>query len=156
MKIRNVLIAASTSFMVLTGQMAHAEPGRWTGGYGQGIWEANVGNAGGRTLYVACPDAGLGRSSNVTLDVPGLTGGQNSSSQGLFIVDGRRIPWRFDWRVLDQGQVTINADAANGDFRALVRALRRGRTVVVSAPDWNVREDFVLTGSGAALSSCVN
>lgn len=137
---------------------AHAAPGRWTGGFGQGIIEANVENAGVAAFRVNCPAGAEGAVPGMTLEVMGLTGGSNQSASALIAVDGRNTNWTFQRRVLDQNQVIFDFDARTvaekRSLQSLVAQLRRGRSVTVSIPSQQQRHTFTLAGSGAALADC--
>lgn len=143
--------------LMLAPATALAADGVWTSGYGQGISEANVVNRDGVTLRVACPDAALERAPSVSLDVPGLEGGENRRVVTLINIGGRTVTLDFRRRVLDQNQVVYTWDATGQQrriFDDLVFNLSRGRSVTVGINSERIRETFPLSGARAALEAC--
>jgi hypothetical protein len=144
--------------LMLIPAMALAGDGVWTGGYGQGISEANVSNARGVTLRVACPDAALNRPNSVSIDVPNLRGGENKMVLTQITIGGRSAAIDFRRRVLDQNQVVYTWDAAGRQqhvFEELLFNLTHGgRTATVVMSTERFRESFPLQGARAALEAC--
>lgn len=152
---RTALVA---SLLLAAPGLAEAQS-RWTHGYGQGIHEASIRNAGGASFSVSCPDGSPTARPGLLITFEELTGGQDVEAvPASLVVDGRTINWRLDRRVLDQNQVVFDWDAAGPEteaqLAALVRSLRNGRRLTVSIPTQNVSEVFSLAGSSAALQSC--
>jgi hypothetical protein len=152
---KRILLSA---VLMLIPAAALAGDGVWTGGYGQGISEANVANARGVTLRVACPDAALNRAPSVSIDVPNLQGGETKTVTALVTIGGRSAAIDFRRRMLDQNQVVYSWDAAGRQrhvFEELLFNLTHGgRTVTVVMSTERFRETFPLQGARAALETC--
>ena len=144
--------------LLLTPAAALAGDGVWTSGYGQGISEANVVNARGVTLRVACPDAALNRAPSVSIDVPNLQGGETKTVLAQMTVGGRSAAIDFRRQVLDQNQVVYSWDVTARQRRTfddlLFSLTHGGRTVNVVILSERLRETFPLQGVRAALEAC--
>jgi len=156
---RFVLTAKVLSLgLLLAPAAALAGDGVWTSGYGQGINEANVVNARGVTLRVACPDAALNWAPSVSIDVPNLQGGENATVTALVTISGRSAAIDFRRRVLDQNQVVYTWDGAGRQRRVfdelVFNMVHSGRRVSVVMSTERFRETFPLQGARAALEAC--
>lgn len=132
---------------------------RWGSGYGQGIFESNVRNAQGGQFSVSCPGGAEDAKPGLLLVIDGMRGGETVPAVPFGItIDGRTQDWRVERRVLDQNQVIYSwkAEDAAAELRlqGLVRSLRAGRSLTITAPDDQVSQTFTLVGSGAALADC--
>lgn len=145
--------------LLLTPAAALAGDGVWTSGYGQGITEANVVNARGVTLRVACPDAALNRAPSVSIDVPNLQGGENKTVTAQVTIGGRAAAIDFQRRVLDQNQVVYSWSAPGRQRHVfdelLFNMTHGGRSVSVVISPERLRETFPLQGARAALEACM-
>ncbi|KQS56404.1 hypothetical protein ASG17_10460 [Brevundimonas sp. Leaf363] len=145
--------------MLLAPVAALAGDGVWTSGYGQGITEANVANARGVTLRVACTDAALNRAPSVSIDVPNLQGGDSKTVTAQVTIGGRAAAIDFQRRVRDQNQVVYSWDATGRQRHVfdelLFNMTHGGRTASIVLASERVRETFPLQGARTALQACM-
>lgn len=139
----------------------YADPPRaWTSGFGQGVIEANVRNNNGAQLSVACPVGSEIVKPGFNLEVARKgPATQTESLEAVIEIDGEPNVWSFYRRLTGPGDpVAYGADAINfraeAEHKAIVAAMRRGRSVTIYIPPERVRETFTLAGSGAALDEC--
>jgi len=139
-------------------------PRKWLVGFGQGTLQASIGNDEGASLAFDCPIGHEDTSPGISLEVRSnrrVPSGQRLRVQVL--VDGAdRADWlRLEtWRVEAGATVvligTMSGRQAVERTRALVGAIRAGRSLEVRVPHLNATERFSLVDAASALSDAMD